>query len=76
MEILVVALGLSALFAVGGAALGDGARHRLVGAIAGAAFAVFGVAGLAGTLLLIALPAYRRATLRRERRERETARRR
>ena len=41
-------------------------RHRAVGAIAGAAFGVFGVAGLLGALLLIVVPAYRRATARRD----------
>ena len=67
MEVVIVAFGASALLAVGGAALSDGVRHRAAAAIAGAAFGVFGVAGLIGALLLVALPAYRRATLRRER---------
>ena len=65
MEVLLFALGLSMLMAIGGAMLSDGARHRAVAALAGAAFGVFGVAGLLGALLLIVVPAYRRAMARR-----------
>ncbi len=66
MEVLVVAFGASMLLAFGAARLSDGMRHRAVGAIAGAAFGVFGLAGLLGALLLIVVPAYRRATYRRD----------
>ena len=62
---LVLALGLSTLMAIGGAMLSEGARHRAVAALAGAAFGVFGVAGLVGALLLVVVPAYRRALARR-----------
>ena len=65
MEVLVLALGLSMLMAVGGAMLSDGTRHRAVAALAGAAFGIFGVAGLIGALLLVIMPAYRRAITRR-----------
>ncbi|MXZ47587.1 MAG: hypothetical protein F4Z08_11515 [Chloroflexi bacterium] len=65
MEVLVIALGLSTLMAIGGAMLSEGARHRAVAALAGAAFGVFGVAGLLGALLLVVVPAYRRALARR-----------
>lgn len=66
MEVLLVAFGASMLLALGAARLSDGMRHRAVGAIAGAAFGVFGLAGLLGALLLIVVPAYRRATYRRD----------
>ena len=65
MEVLLFAFGASMLLALGAGRLSDGMRHRAVGAIAGAAFGVFGVAGLLGALLLIVVPAYRRATARR-----------
>ena len=70
MEVLLVAFGASMLLALGAARLSDGMRHRAVGAIAGAAFGVFGLAGLLGALLLIVVPAYRRATYREERAQR------
>ena len=70
MEVLLVAFGASMLLVLGAARLSDGMRHRAVGAIAGAAFGVFGVAGLLGALLLIVVPAYRRATYREERAQR------
>ena len=66
MEVLLFAFGVSTLLAIGAASLNDGVRHRAVGALAGAAFGVFGLAGLLGALLLIVVPAYRRATARRE----------
>lgn len=69
MEVLVIALGLSTLMAIGGAMLSEGARHRAVAALAGAAFGVFGVAGLLGALLLVVVPAYRRALARRSGRD-------
>lgn len=65
MEVLVFALGLAMLMAVGGAMLSDGIRHRAVAALAGAAFGIFGLAGLIGAVLLVIMPAYRRAIARR-----------
>ena len=65
MEVVLLALGLSTLMAIGGAMLSEGVRHRAVAALAGAAFGVFGLAGLLGALLLVIVPAYRRAIARR-----------
>jgi len=73
VEVLLIAFGASMLLAFGAGKLSDGMRHRAVGAIAGAAFGVFGVAGLFGALLLIVVPAYRRATYRRDREGAPTA---